>query len=505
MDIEPSHNNVTDTSVPSTHQHPAQKVDYRPIAAAQLWPNSTARERLWIFGAWFATLLISIGLGLASIEYQWSGLPVHFGGVDFSVTFYPPLILCLFWVLWLGFWWGFIPAYLATLVLALYSGMPFSWSLLFAFADPLGLAVFAIAYRAIPISYRLRSLNSILVFVLISFVSGIFGSSGSFIWTHTNQIASYELLPIWQGWWLGAFLQNLFFVAPLLWLFSPLLLNWRNRHHWESQERHKEQYDILKMTATILGGVLLYLYITIQLAVWPLDTAQAADDLPALQLAAKVLADSTQAIYWVVTIIILFFAFLGYQVFSHWTASVRQSAQELLTTNAALELLSRTDSLTGLYNRRTWEKMLAIEFDRCREAQLDSTLLLLDIDDFKHINDNYGHLAGDEVLRVVAQSIAHNKRDTDIAGRYGGEEFLLVLPNTGRVDGFKLAERLRHLIEETCVLYDNSGIRFTASIGMAELCGSTGDYTSWLAQADQALYEAKKSGRNNTVVFNPGM
>lgn len=481
----------------------SQRMDYHPISPTLLWRNNNNHQRIWVVGAWLMTLLLSIALGLASIIYEWSGLPVHFGGVDFNITLYPPLVLCLFWVLWFGFWWGFIPAYLATLVLALYSDMSLGWALLFAFADPLGLAVFAIAYRAIPISFCLRSLNSILIFILLSFVSGIFGSSGSFIWTYTNQIALYDLLPIWQGWWLGAFLQNLLVVMPLLMLFSPSVLAWRDRQHWFQQVEHDEQHDILKMTAMILLGVLLYIYVTIQLAVWHVaTTVDAANEIDALRQSTRLLVDSMHAIYWVVAIIIGFFAFFGYQVFSHWSASVRESARRLLSANATLEFLSKTDSLTGLYNRRTWEQLLALEYENCRSLGRSSVLLLLDIDHFKHVNDRHGHLVGDEVLRAIATCINANKRDTDVVGRYGGEEFIVLLPDTDRDAGLKFAERLRQVIEKENVVKGDADICFTASLGLAEFNAADSDCYVWLAHADKALYQAKTLGRNTTVLYS---
>jgi PAS domain S-box-containing protein len=309
---------------------------YRPVDPLLLWRRGSGRERLAVLGAWVATLLLSIGLGLASIVFSWSGIPLHFGGVDFYVTIYPPLVLSLFWVLWFGFWWGFVPAYLSTLALALYSGMPLGWSLIFAFADPLGLAVFAIAYRAIPVSFALRSVGSVLFFVQLAFVAGIFGSAGSFVWTYTNRVAVHELLPIWQGWWVGAFLQDVLLVAPLLALTSPAVMAWRDRRLWTRPLRHEARREILLMGATILGGVLLYLYCSMQLGAWQLHAALASADQTAWRKAAQTMAESTDALYWVVFIIVLFLGFFGYQLFTHWTASLKDSARRLAEVNRNL-------------------------------------------------------------------------------------------------------------------------------------------------------------------------
>lgn len=309
---------------------------YRAVSLRALQPLGQHFDGAALLVAWAATLALGIGLGLASIAYAWSGLPLHFGGVDVYITVYPPLIFCTLWVLWFGFWWGFVPAYLATLVLALYSGMPLAWSLLFAFADPLSLAVLAIAYRSIPISYNLRSINAVTFFILISFVGSIFGATGSFIWTHTNALGVHDLLPIWQGWWLGGLLQNLLLVAPLLYLFSPVISRWRERHLGAVTTRPRQARGTLLAGATIIAGVLLYLYFTVTLSSNRLTAALASEDTAAWHGAALANAESTTMLFWAVLILILFIAFFGTQLVSHWTGSLQRAARELSSTNVRL-------------------------------------------------------------------------------------------------------------------------------------------------------------------------
>jgi signal transduction histidine kinase len=309
---------------------------YRAVSLRALQPIGQHFDGAALLVAWIATLALGIGLGLASIAYDWSGLPLHVGGVDIYITVYPPLIFCTLWVLWFGFWWGFVPAYLATLVLALYSGMPLTWALLFAFADPLSLAVMAIAYRSIPMPYDLRSLNALIFFVLISFVGSIFGASGSFIWTHTNALGVHDLLPIWQGWWLGGLLQNLLLVAPLLYLFSPAVSRWREHHLDAITTRPRQTRGTLLAGATIITGVLLYLYFTVALSNTRLDTALTSDDTAAWREAALASAESTTMLFWAVLILILFIAFFGAQLFIHWTGSLQRVARELSGTNIRL-------------------------------------------------------------------------------------------------------------------------------------------------------------------------
>ncbi|MFU8837223.1 MAG: diguanylate cyclase [Thiohalomonadaceae bacterium] len=175
--------------------------------------------------------------------------------------------------------------------------------------------------------------------------------------------------------------------------------------------------------------------------------------------------------------------------------------QALQTANKQLEIFGRTDGLTGLYNRSAWEELLAAEFKRMERNRHGSVLAMFDIDHFKNINDSYGHQAGDEVIRHVAESMRQVKREADIAGRYGGEEFGLILVDTGMEGAEHFAERLRHAIERSTVLCDGHAIRFTISIGLAETGNFVGGYERWIKHADQALYHAKENGRNRVSVF----
>src|SRR5947209_3163910 len=118
---------------------------------------------------WIASTVACVVLGVYQVKFAWNALPVHLGPVHFSVTIYPPLVICLWMLFWLGFEWAFLSAYLATFSLAVYSGMHVNWALLFALVDPLALAVYALAYRTARIPFDLRTVKSILWFMLVSF------------------------------------------------------------------------------------------------------------------------------------------------------------------------------------------------------------------------------------------------------------------------------------------------------------------------------------------------
>ena len=175
----------------------------------------------------------------------------------------------------------------------------------------------------------------------------------------------------------------------------------------------------------------------------------------------------------------------------------------LENANQELEKLSRTDMLTQLNNRGFWEECLLQEFSRFQRYETTCSVIMFDIDHFKKVNDNYGHQAGDEAIRQVSRILRENLRQTDIAGRYGGEEFGVILGNTDAKSAVTFCERVREQVEAVTVVHDEKEIKFTVTLGISQANNSTSDYKAWLEQADQALYEGKEGGRNQTVVFKP--
>jgi diguanylate cyclase len=174
--------------------------------------------------------------------------------------------------------------------------------------------------------------------------------------------------------------------------------------------------------------------------------------------------------------------------------------EALEAANKKLEAFSRTDHLTQLNNRRAWEEAMHSCFDLYRRYQNTCALVMFDIDHFKAVNDTYGHPAGDAVIARTADAIRLCCRTTDVSGRYGGEEFGILLPETDAEGAATLAERLRKHIEDSAVEYDGQTIRYTVSLGVALLNGKYQTAASWLSAADEALYRAKEGGRNQVQV-----
>ena len=181
---------------------------------------------------------------------------------------------------------------------------------------------------------------------------------------------------------------------------------------------------------------------------------------------------------------------------------VATNRHQLQAANAQLQQLSRTDRLTGLYNRGYWEESLKVAYARHQRYGNATSLVMLDIDHFKQVNDTYGHQAGDKVIEQVARLIREHERETDVAGRYGGEEFGVVLSDTDRIGGKVFAERLRKAVEGLEVLHNGQSIRFTISLGVADLSQPSINYADLIAWADHALFASKKAGRNRVTVYD---
>jgi len=167
-----------------------------------------------------------------------------------------------------------------------------------------------------------------------------------------------------------------------------------------------------------------------------------------------------------------------------------------------LQEIAYKDPLTGALNRRKFEEIVRVEFKRAKRYSIKLSFLMMDIDHFKSINDTYGHAVGDEVLKYFVSTYLSMARELDILARIGGEEFVVVLPETDSEGAFAVAERFRKRIEKSCVIVDDKKICFTVSIGIATFDVTKKDQTpeTLLEEADKALYEAKKTGRNKTII-----
>jgi diguanylate cyclase (GGDEF)-like protein len=197
---------------------------------------------------------------------------------------------------------------------------------------------------------------------------------------------------------------------------------------------------------------------------------------------------------------------IGYlsQVFNDMVVHLQESRQvvtaaqsQLVEHNRRLEELTVTDTLTGLANRRRLSEQMALQLERYRRNGRPFSVLMLDLDHFKTVNDRYGHLVGDQVLRQFAVCLTQSIRAVDFVARYGGEEFTILLFETGQADSWELAERIRTGVQEMRLTVESATVlRVTVSIGIAEVRNTDIAPDDLLQRADAALYQAKRAGRN---------
>jgi diguanylate cyclase (GGDEF)-like protein len=177
---------------------------------------------------------------------------------------------------------------------------------------------------------------------------------------------------------------------------------------------------------------------------------------------------------------------------------IRQLNAELEKANHELEQLAAYDALSGLLNRRTLFSRIAVEIERSARMKVPLTGLMIDIDRFKGINDNYGHPCGDLVIREIGARLQNRLRKYDFAGRYGGEEFFVLLSNSTEGQAERIGDRFRREMAETRFTCNGESFSVTLSIGVAKFLDAD-TQESWIERADRALYRAKEAGRNRVV------
>lgn len=212
---------------------------------------------------------------------------------------------------------------------------------------------------------------------------------------------------------------------------------------------------------------------------------------------------------WATSILVISFsiaiAWSIYRINLERTRSENIRLEQIVKERTAeIDRLSKIDKLTGLANRNALDELMEREYRRAVRYQHPLAMLMVDLDHFKRVNDTFGHLGGDEVLRAVGERVRGKLRETDVVGRYGGEEFVILLPETDLNTALMLADELRLLIESRVVKFGEIDIAMTASIGVATLETGIVSCKELFAHADSALYHAKHSGRNRVSCMEHG-
>ncbi len=308
----------------------------------------------------------------------------------------------------------------------------------------------------------------------------------------------------------GNYIEDKWLVIKSCLFFAGFVLAFRYLNFYERETRWKLAIEIWVM----IGFITFVLWHTGKI------------DSPLLNLYLLVIITSGLAMGKLTTLLILVlitsvYIYLGHPVYSDITFSLQNFGRLMtifspylliayLTTMLSADLqyarkmfkhLSETDELTGLDNIRAFNNTLALEIKKSIRYQRVFSMLMIDADNLKAINDKYGHEAGDRLIRAMATTIQTCLRESDTLARYGGDEFIALLPETGQDKAMEAGERIRKAVDNTAFDMDGQQIRSTVSIGIASFPQQADNSMELLRKTDQALYASKHAGRNRVTLF----
>jgi diguanylate cyclase (GGDEF)-like protein len=437
-------------------------------------------RRLALIGV--AVLGISAWTGMLNVTQDWNALPLRLGPFEVPVTIYPPFVLSLLAALWLGPTWGLVPAYAANLAGALVSGLRPWNAVLFALAGALEVLIFWGSMVTLNISPDLRRARDVGRFLLVCLIAPITASLAVLLWTTERGLDTAASLAIWRGWVIGDFLQALVLVAPILRLLGPRARAWTARQ-FASPPHYEVTYTrAALLSALTFGCIAMLVFVGIS----------ALNDSLELDAAAR-----TRGGHLLVERVREMQFYLGALVAS-LTVATGAFSTVLAQMGERQRGLSRRESLTGCFNRRAFYELFPREVERARRLGHGVALVFADIDHFKAINDRHGHETGDRVLQQLSSRLRGIIRETDLLFRWGGEEFVVLLPHTTAGEAPVLGERIRNAIADRGFVAGDGHVPVgvTVSIGVAFSSRWPVDPDALLASADAACYEAKARGRN---------
>ncbi len=408
------------------------------------------------------------------------------GPLRFDLTIWPPLVLSLLCAVWLGPLWGIVPAYLANLASSVSSGISWPVGALFSLAGAIEIAIFWGSMVTLNISPDLRRFRDLARFTAVALVAPTTSSLAVIIWNTANGLDFLAGQSTWRGWVLGDLAQTLLVAAPLLhWLGRPVrsLVD----RVFPTSPRQSLTYTraaVLSFSVFTMMGVLVFVGIGMLQSSLDIDprTRTTRGELLAPRL--------FEVEFFLVLLVVASIVATG--VFS--TALAQMGERQ--------RTLAYRESLTGCFNRRAFHELFQREADRSRRLGQGLSLAFLDVDHFKAMNDERGHETGDRLLQQLALRVQGVVRETDLLFRWGGEEFVILLPHTSPQDARALAERVRVAVAERPFLGAelHPAVPMTVSLGTAGSAEYPLVAEVLLARADAACYEAKRRGRNRVEV-----
>ncbi len=449
--------------------------------------RSAGARRIALLG--LVVLAIAVVTGILNVTWDWNGIPLRFGSLELPITVYPPFVLSLLAAVWVGPTWGLVPAYTANLVGALVSGLTPLHAVRFALAGALEVLIFWGSMVTLNISPELRRLRDLARFALVSLIAPATASLAVVIWNVENHLGLAESHRVWRGWVIGDILQALVVVAPLLRFLGPRVRPWIDRQ-FAAPPHYEVTYTraalLAAVTFAVIGALVFFGIYRLQesLDIDPRTYTTSGELLtPRLREMQQLLGVLVAALT------------IATGVYTNVLARMGERQRGL----------SRRESLTGCFNRRAFYELFPREVERARRLGQGVSLVFLDIDYFKNVNDRFGHETGDHVLQQLAARLRGIIRETDLLFRWGGEEFVILLPHTAPAEAPVLAERIRAAVAERpfAAGEPQGQVAVTVSVGVAGSEQWPVDADALMARADAACYRAKERGRNR-VEPSPG-
>lgn len=435
---------------------------------------------------WVAALLLAVALAVVEAVVDLSGIPIRVAGVGFSVSIYPPLVITVLLALWFGPVWGAIPAWAATFVSGLIAGMTVPVAALFATATPLEVMILWGSFVILDLPPDLPRWRHLFAFFGVVIVAATASSLAGLLYIDSRQLDLIASQRIWEGWVIGDVLQLMLIGAPLLHWSGPRVRGWIGRH-FDTPPRFAVSFT---RSVALSAAVIALLVLVVFQGVWRVTLSL---DIPpdSRTMSGELLLPRLKEMG-------LFVGLLVAVTFATTTAF----AAALARLGERERGVSQRDPLTGALNRRSFGPHFQREAERSQRLGKGISLLFLDVDHFKVLNDTWGHELGDQVLRQLANRVQGAIREHDLLFRWGGEEFVVLLPHTSEGDAAQLADRMRIAIASEPLVRELAPepLRLTVSIGIAGADARPLESEQLLARADRALYRAKSEGRDRVVV-----
>jgi diguanylate cyclase len=437
-----------------------------------------------VWGTWLGLTAISLLLAFLEARFDWSGMPVVVGGQALGFSIYPPVAIAAIVAFWLGPTYGASTAYVSTLVSGLVGGLAVDRAALFALGTPAELLLLWFLALMLGVRPTLREYRDWWRFAAAAMIAVTASSLDIMLYNEAHRLPIAEGERLWEGWIFGDLAQLCLVVAPVLWW------RWEWAHKIAALRIGAPQRELSARNTVLLLGLV---WATLAgLALLGIRLLTRALDIPeqALTVSGEPLLPrlGEMATFLLVLIGALLLSTMAL------TAALAGRGEQ----SAAL---SMRDDLTGAFNRRAFGGLFEREEERSRAVGRPLSLICFDLDQFKAINDQHGHAAGDRVLVAVTTATRELLRANHLLFRWGGDEFVILLSHTTAQEAEAFAQHMCRSIAASVVALHLPAI--TISVGVAT--GDPGRTTAGdlVKTADAAVYRAKSLGRNQVVTAAP--